>query len=272
MSKTADLKRIHQREEAFHNAWAAHVDLRTIRVGELFDSPVAMENRYILSRMGTLKGARILDVGSGLGESSIYFALQGADVTACDISPGMVEVSQKLAKKCGVTIRGVVSTAETLCVPAGSFDFVYAANLIHHLLDRGTFYENAKRALKPGGRFFSWDPLAYNPAIKVYRAKATEVRSDDESPLTAVDWKQFQACFDRTRHREFWIASLTLFGKYFFIDRVHPNADRYWKRIFKETPRSLWWWYPFRWSDEVFTRIPGLRWLAWNTVFEGTRT
>jgi hypothetical protein len=67
------------------------------------------------------------------------------------------------------------------------------------------------------------------------------------------------------------VSTLTLFLKYYLIDRVHPNQDRYWKRILRETPRSLWWWWPLNAVDAVLTRVPGVRRLAWNMVMWGTR-
>src|ERR1700734_3318824 len=108
----------HQREAAFHDAL----------VRECFEAPTAMENRFILSRMGNLKGKRLLDIGAGLGESSVYFALQGAHVPMTDKSPGMLQPGRELAKKYRVEIEGIVSQAEDLAVPAETYDFVYIAN------------------------------------------------------------------------------------------------------------------------------------------------
>jgi hypothetical protein len=71
--------------------------------------------------------------------------------------------------------------------------------------------------------------------------------------------------------RMFWLASLTLFLKYYLLDRVHPNADRYWKRILKEKDSSLRWWKPFLALDGVLTRLPLVRWLAWNVVITGRK-
>jgi hypothetical protein len=62
-----------------------------------------------------------------------------------------------------------------------------------------------------------------------------------------------------------------LFIKYALWDKVHPNQDRYWKRILKETDQSLGWWKPLRAMDSALTRVPGLRWWAWNTVMYGTK-
>jgi SAM-dependent methyltransferase len=221
--------------------------------------------------MGDLRGKKILDIGAGLGESSVYFALRGAQVTTTDISPLMVSKILDLAKRFAVKVQGIVSTAEALNVPENYFDFVYIANTIHHVPDRAALFVQIHRALKPGGRFFSYDPLAYNPAIRLYRRMATEVRTPDERPLTRADLRLAQRHFSDVGHREYWIATLALFGKYYFIDRVHPNTDRYWKRILKETPASLRWWTPLLLLDRLLTRIPGLRLWSWNVVMWGAK-
>jgi len=221
--------------------------------------------------MGELRGKRLLDIGAGLGESAVYFALRGARVTATDLSPGMVQCALGLARLHGVALDGVVSAAEDLQVPDETFDIVYTANTIHHVTDKARFFSEMQRVLKPGGQFYSWDPLAYNPVINVYRGMASQVRTEDEQPLTFADVKLARRYFVDVRHREFWIASLALFLKYYLIDRVHPNQDRYWKRILRETPRRLWWWHPFAWCDAMLTRLPLVRRLAWNMVMWGTK-
>jgi ubiquinone/menaquinone biosynthesis C-methylase UbiE len=259
----------HQREAAFHDAWAGSTPLDDVLVRECFQAPTALENRFIRSRMGNLRGKRLLDIGAGLGESSVYFALQGAQVTMTDISPGMVQTGSKLARRYGVEVEGIVSEAEDLGVAAEAFDFVYIANTIHHVRGRDALFQQIHRALKPGGFFFSYDPLAYNPAINVYRRMATEVRTEDEAPLTRADLQLARKYFPNVQHREFWISTLLLFVKYYAVDRVHPNQDRYWKRILQETPQSLRWWMPLRALDAALTRLPLLRWLAWNMVMWG---
>jgi SAM-dependent methyltransferase len=261
----------HESEIRFHDEWAASVDLARISVREAFEAPTALENRFILSQMGPLAGKRVLDVGAGLGESSVYFALQGAEVTTTDISPGMVETAVRLGQLHGVRLRPLVTSAEGLQTEEGYYDFVYVANTIHHVADRRKLFENIHCALTPGGKFFSWDPLAYNPVINVYRRMATEVRSHDETPLTVRDVELARQFFPDVHHREFWITALALFVKYYLFDRVHPNHDRYWKRIFTETDRSLIWGKPLRVLDELLTRTPGVRLLAWNMVMWGTK-
>jgi len=263
---------IHQREADFHDQWARSLPPEKIPIREVFELPTAMENRFILRQMGDLGGRSLLDIGAGLGESAVYFALGGARVTATDLSTEMVRCATELARHHGTQIEGIVSPAESLGVPDGQFDMVYIANTIHHVADRRRLFEQIHRALKPGGRFFSIDPLAYNPVINVYRHMATQVRTEDEAPLTFADVSLAREFFPDTRHREFWIASLSLFLKYYLIDRVHPNTDRYWKRIFTESKSSLWWWYPLRTADRVLTRLPLVRRMAWNIVMWGRKS
>ncbi len=261
----------HTRESTFHDQWAGSVDLERIAVRGAFESPTALENRFIVRQMGELRGRRLLDVGCGLGESSVYFALRGAAVTATDISPGMIDVATRLARRHGVALDGLVGAGEELRLPHDHFDLAYVANTLHHVADRDQLLRQLQQALKPGGRVFFWDPLAYNPVINVYRRMATAVRTADESPLTFADVRRVRHYFVNVRHREFWLLSLALFLKYYFVDRIHPNQQRYWKLIYAETPRRLWWWRPLAGLDAALTRVPLLRRLAWNIVICGEK-
>ena len=271
MLENRDTKVVHDKESHFHDEWAQSVKPESIQVSNVFESPTAMENQFILSEMGDLRGLRLLDIGAGLGESSVYFALRGAEVTCTDISPGMVKFASELGRINGVQIQAMVSPAEELTLPKDYFDIVYMANVTHHVADKDSLYREVNRVLKPGGRFFTIDPLAYNPVINVYRRMATAVRSDDEAPLTFRDVALANKYFVHVRHREFWIATLLLFLKYYLWDRIHPNDDRYWKRIFNETRSSLIWWRPLRALDLVLTRLPLIRCLAWNIVIAGEK-
>jgi ubiquinone/menaquinone biosynthesis C-methylase UbiE len=266
MSSTTD------RERDFHNAWASSTPIEQRRVVQAFESSTAPENRFILQRMGELSGKKVLDVGCGLGESSVYFALKKAEVSALDLSPKMVETTVQLGKEFGVTINGIVGSAERLDVESDFFDFVYLGNIIHHVENRENLFREIRRVLKPGGTFFSWDPLTYNPLINIYRAIATETRTPDERPLSRRDLSLVKRHFSRVSFRTFWLTSLTLFLKYACIDRVDPNKERYWKKILDEPEDRLSWFRLLQRLDRYFLGIPGLRWLAWNIVICGQKT
>jgi SAM-dependent methyltransferase len=260
---------LHGRESSFHDSWAASLSPAEVRVRSAFECPTALENKWILSRIGDLKGKRLLDIGAGLGESAVYFALKGAKVTATDLSPGMVDFAAELGRHHGVVVESLVSPAESLDVSSGYFDIVYSANTLHHISDRSAFFSELDRVLKPGGCFFTWDPVAYNPVINVYRRMASAVRTEDERPLKRADILMARRYFPHLKVRFFWIFSLALFCKYFLWDKVAPNQQRYWKLIYQETDRSLWWWRPLASVDNTLTRIPLIRNLAWNVVLHG---
>jgi SAM-dependent methyltransferase len=262
---------VQPREAKFHDQWACGADVAQVRVREVFESPVAMENRFILRQMGSLQGKRILDLGAGLGESSVYFAGQGARVTLVDLSPAMVDFARALAAHWGVTIEARIGSAEELDVGLERFDYVYAANLLHHVSDKRATLCGIQAALVRGGCFFCIDPLRYNPVINIYRRMASHVRTEDERPLGYEDLALARELFDDVGHREFWLFSLALFLKYYLWDGIHPNAERYWKRIFTHSSASLWWWQPLRCADAWATRLPGIRRLAWTIVVWGRK-
>lgn len=261
-----------QREREFHDQWAEQTPLSRIKVFEAFENITAQENRFILNLIANLKGVDLLDIGAGLGESSVYFALKGANVTANDISSVMLSRCVELGRKHCVEILPLLCTADNFDFGEACFDVVYGANVLHHVGDIRSFLNGVRKALKPGGRFFFYDPLAYNPAINVYRRLATKVRTEDERPLRFANLRIFRDTFSRVEHREFWLATLLIFFKYFFIDRVSPNEDRYWKRILTEDSARIGWWFnPLIKVDDFLLRLPLFRFLAWNIVIWGRR-
>jgi SAM-dependent methyltransferase len=261
-----------KREQVFHDHWAEQTPLSEINVFEAFENITAQENRFILRQMGNIHGVKLLDIGAGLGESSVYFALQGARVTANDLSPIMLNRCVALGRQHGVEISTLLGSADHFDFGESQFDIVYGANVLHHIGDIKALLEGVKRTLVPGGRFFFYDPLAYNPAIKAYRRLANKVRTEDEQPLRFSHLKTFHELFTEVHHREFWLTTLWIFFKYFLVDRIDPNADRYWKRILREKPERIGWWFkPLLRLDNVLLCVPPFNFLAWNVVIWGRK-
>lgn len=252
------------KEEIFHDNWAENINIESIDVDQFFSIPTAPENRWIKNQIGEINGKKILELGCGAGEASVYFAKQGGKVTATDISEKMLIVAQKLATKNNVSIETKKVSANELPFGDDEFDIVYAANLLHHV-DIGHTASEIKRVLKQGGIFCSWDPVAYNPLINIYRKMATEVRTDDEHPLKLKDLKTIKKHFSNVRTKGTWFFTLYIFVKFYLIDRINPNQERYWKKII----------YDYSKIEKIYTRLekidnfilsifPFLKYLCWN--------
>ena len=97
--KTKKENNVDEAERLFHDDWASKIDVNLIDPTISFESKVALEGRWIFEKIGNVKGLKLLELGSGAGEGAVYFAMKGANVTATDLSPGMLKVAVKLAKK-----------------------------------------------------------------------------------------------------------------------------------------------------------------------------
>lgn len=254
-------------EREFHDAWAESEDIDAIDVRGSNEVCTAPEMRYITARLGNLRGKRLLDVGCGLGEASVYFAMQGADVTSSDLSQGMLDAASRLAAKNGVSVRQHLASAEDMRLPADArFDVIYAGNLLHHV-DIDATLRRIRPHLADGGVLVTWDPLAYNPAINVYRSMAMDVRTPDEHPLTWRDIRSFSQHFSHVETRYFWFTTLIIFVIMALAQRRDPNKERFWKVILKEGPKWAWLYRPLELLDKALLfLIPPLRLLCWNVV------
>ena len=255
-----------QTEESFHDEWARGIDVQEVLVRESFEEVTALENRYVLSQAGDLKGKRVLELGCGAGEGSIYFALQGAEVVATDISTGMIEVVKRVADKFGVPVTAHRMTAEHIDYPDASFDIVYGNGVLHHV-DFVKAVAEASRVLKPGGRAFFIEPLSYNPVINIYRHIAKTVRTPDERPFRFKDLKEMKPYFRESHHKEFWLFTLLIFIYFYLIERADPSKERYWKKVIKDAPKFRKLFQFLNGLDNFFLKIfPPFRYLCWNTV------
>ncbi len=264
-------KEIFARERDFHDRWAAAIDPDGIAVRDYFEVCTAPENRFIRQHLGDVKDCRLLDLGCGAGENSVYFALQGAQCVAADYSPKMVEVAKALAAKNNVEIAGYTANAMALDFADNSFDIVYAANLLHHLPNPKIALQEMHRVVKPGGKVCFWDPLIHNPVINVYRYLASSVRTDDEEPLE-IEITQFaENLFTEVTWDTFWLATLWIFLQFYFLERVNPNQERYWKKIILEHSRLQPSYNFLEGCDRAFKNLPGMKRWCWNLAVVATK-
>ena len=256
-------------EEVFHDEWAASEDITKIDVRQRNEACTAPEMRHLRQALGDLRGKELLDIGCGLGEASVYFALEGARVTATDVSPGMCDATRRLAEANGVTLETHVSAAEDLRLGSRQFDVIYTGNTLHHA-DLEATMERILPHLRASGTFVSWDPVAYNPLINLYRRIATRVRTPDEHPLRLRDVQAITSRFARVEVRWFWLTTLLVFVCMVAVQWRNPNRERFWKKVVDEADDWAWLYRPLEQLDRVLLKVlPFLRPLCWNVVIVG---
>ena len=119
------------------------------------------------------QGQRVLDVACGTGVVAVTAARRGANVSAIDLTPELLERARKNASIAGVTIDYSEGDAEALPYPDASFDVVLS-QFGHIFAPRpAVALAEMLRVLKPGGRiaFSTWPPEHFTGRLFAFVAR-----------------------------------------------------------------------------------------------------
>lgn len=108
---------------------------------------------------------RGLDLGCGLGLQAAEMRRRGYQVVGLEPSAGL------LARREDRALPAVAGDALTLPFRTGSFDFVYAVGVLHHLPGRdaqAAALLELRRVLRPGGRLLVHESNPRNPFFRFY--------------------------------------------------------------------------------------------------------
>jgi SAM-dependent methyltransferase len=108
------------------------------------------EREAFLQALVTAGARTLLELGAGTGQNAAFFAAQGLDVLATDLTEANVAACRRKG------LRAEVADVCDIRLPAASFDAAYALNCLLHL-PKAEFplaLDNIKRVLKPGGLFY----------------------------------------------------------------------------------------------------------------------
>jgi SAM-dependent methyltransferase len=114
----------------------------------------------LVEAAGIGPGQKVLDVAAGTGNASLPAAERGADVTASDLTPELLEVGRRRAQDAGLELEWVAADAEHLPFADESFDVVMSAIGVMFAPHHQQAADELVRVCKPGGKIalLSWTP------------------------------------------------------------------------------------------------------------------
>ncbi len=152
------------------------VDVANLRTGDLeavdeFHIGGVAATRELIGQMGLKPGAKLLDIGSGVGGPARYAAESaGADVTGIDLTQSYVDIATSLSKRTGMADRTRFVQGSALDMPFGNARFD-AAVILHvgmNLPDKPKLMSETARVLRPGGVFAVYDVMRLKDGALTY--------------------------------------------------------------------------------------------------------
>ncbi len=136
----------------YQTLWGKHIHHGYwIRGDETKEKAQIQLIEHLAQAAGIRPGCRLLDVGCGLGGSSIHLAKNyKAEVTGITISPVQIDMAKKAAASEGANVTFLLMNAETMRFDE-LFDVIWSVESVSHYQNMGQFFSSAARSLKPDG-------------------------------------------------------------------------------------------------------------------------
>lgn len=127
--------------------------------GEHFvSSGGAAATAELLGSVSLSDGARVLDVGGGLGGGAFLLEeLHRAQVLAIDLSANMVELAQARGATRASAVEFRVADVLTIVLEPASFELVWSRDTFLHIADKAKLFERLRSWLVPGGTLLFTD-------------------------------------------------------------------------------------------------------------------
>lgn len=160
---------------------------------ERFAETLAPLHDHLVEELSPQPGERWLDAATGTGAVAVRAARAGAEVTALDLAPRLVDTAKRLAADEGLAIRFDVGDCEDLPYDDASFDVVASAVGVIFAPDHSAVARELARVCRPGGRLglVSWRPNpAYSAVLEPFRPRPEPGGGDPD------DWGRVEHVLD----------------------------------------------------------------------------
>jgi SAM-dependent methyltransferase len=127
-------------------------------------------------------GAKVADVGCGLGASTILMAQSypASNFVGYDYHEGSIEMARQRAEEAGLSDRVKFEVARAKDYPGGGYDFVAFFDSLHDMGDPQGAAAHVRESLAPGGTWMIVEPFAgdrvednLNPVGRIYYSAST---------------------------------------------------------------------------------------------------
>lgn len=259
LNPNGDLEERKRLEAEFHDK--KHMELATAQQDKAMDTFEAVyTNRKYYRAVSAcfqhtenwmhteLKDKVYLDYCCGIGGNAIKAAQAGAKlVIGIDISDYSLRRAEERAQEAGVADRCIFfkGDAENTGLPDASIDRIICSGVLHHL-DVTHAFPELERILAPGGKILAIEALDYNPAIKMYRMRTPQIRTEWEKAhiLSMKDVRLARQYFNVPRPK-FW----------HILGIIGPHVPAILQPVLNGV-------------DRVLEKIPGIQLMAWMFTFE----
>ena len=137
--------------------WASLAPLDQFHLGGL------AATAELAAALGPASGARVVDLGSGLGGPARLLAAQrDCHVTGIDLTAAFVEVATMLSERSAMQAQTVFVQGDVTALPFSDaqFDHAVTQHVAMNVADRAGLYREARRVLRDGGRLAIFDAVA----------------------------------------------------------------------------------------------------------------
>ncbi|MBI2837308.1 MAG: class I SAM-dependent methyltransferase [Acidobacteria bacterium] len=117
------------------------------------DEEMGWRLRMLGIRKSDYEGKKVVELGCGTGEYSLWYATHGAaDMTGVDLSKGSLALAEQKRTSGDVqNVRFLEKDILKLDLPDNTYDYAYSVGVLHHTGDTYKGFQHLCRIAKPGG-------------------------------------------------------------------------------------------------------------------------